>query len=141
LGEFREAVHVAGQRLGQEAMYVRFEEPRVDLIPVAVARPRPPPPQDGAPAVKALAGLVLAPRPNAVQELGVERLSALAQDELLARRPDVRLVREQYLRVLARPAEDPGLNGHVDFLQAGGSEAAVLAALMGSAEYRRLLGL
>jgi hypothetical protein len=39
LGEFRDAVHAAGQRLGQEAMYVRFEEPRVELIPVGGARP------------------------------------------------------------------------------------------------------
>jgi hypothetical protein len=39
LGEFRKAVHDVGRRLGQEAMYVRFEEPRVDLISVAGARP------------------------------------------------------------------------------------------------------
>lgn len=34
LEEFRAAVREAGRRLGQEAMYVRFEEPRVELIPV-----------------------------------------------------------------------------------------------------------
>jgi hypothetical protein len=33
LAEFRHAVHGVGKRLGQEAMYVRFEEPRVELIP------------------------------------------------------------------------------------------------------------
>jgi hypothetical protein len=37
LGEFRRAVHAVGQHLGQEAMYVRFEEPRVELIPVGAA--------------------------------------------------------------------------------------------------------
>ncbi|HVK18732.1 MAG TPA: DUF1772 domain-containing protein [Fimbriiglobus sp.] len=37
LGEFRRAVHGVGQRLGQEVVYVRFEEPRVDLIPVGTA--------------------------------------------------------------------------------------------------------
>jgi uncharacterized membrane protein len=35
LGEFRRAVHAVGRHLGQEAMYVRFEEPRVELIPTA----------------------------------------------------------------------------------------------------------
>jgi hypothetical protein len=39
LDEFRHAVHNVGQRLGQEAMYVRFEEPRVQLIPVGAASP------------------------------------------------------------------------------------------------------
>jgi hypothetical protein len=34
LNEFRRAVHDVGRCLGQEAMYVRFEEPFVDLIPV-----------------------------------------------------------------------------------------------------------
>lgn len=34
LDEFRRAVRAAGLRLGQEAMYVRFEEPRVELIHV-----------------------------------------------------------------------------------------------------------
>jgi hypothetical protein len=38
LGEFRAAVHEVGTRLGQESMYVRFEEPSVDLIPVRTAR-------------------------------------------------------------------------------------------------------
>jgi hypothetical protein len=33
LDEFRDAVRAVGRRLGQEAMYVRFEEPRVELIP------------------------------------------------------------------------------------------------------------
>jgi hypothetical protein len=33
LDEFRTAVRSVGRRLGQEAMYVRFEEPRVELIP------------------------------------------------------------------------------------------------------------
>jgi hypothetical protein len=37
LNEFRLAVHDVGRRLGQEAMYVRFEEPLVDLIPVGAA--------------------------------------------------------------------------------------------------------
>jgi hypothetical protein len=40
LDEFRNAVHDVGKRLGQEAMYVRFEEPRVQLIPVRAAQPR-----------------------------------------------------------------------------------------------------
>jgi hypothetical protein len=39
LDEFRHAVHGVGKRLGQEAMYVRFEEPRVELISVGAARP------------------------------------------------------------------------------------------------------
>src|SRR5262245_29999136 len=39
LDEFRHAVHAVGERLGQEAMYVRFEEPRVELIPVGAAPP------------------------------------------------------------------------------------------------------
>jgi hypothetical protein len=34
LDEFRRAVHGVGKHLGQEAMYVRFEEPRVELIAV-----------------------------------------------------------------------------------------------------------
>src|SRR5262245_26198171 len=34
LGEFRHAVHAVGKHLGQESMYVRFEEPRVELIAV-----------------------------------------------------------------------------------------------------------
>ena len=34
LEEFRRAVYAAGRRLGQEAMYVRFEEPRIELIAV-----------------------------------------------------------------------------------------------------------
>lgn len=34
LGDFRRVVRDAGRRLGQEVMYVRFEEPRVDLISV-----------------------------------------------------------------------------------------------------------
>lgn len=33
LDEFRGAVRTVGRHLGQEAMYVRFEEPRVELIP------------------------------------------------------------------------------------------------------------
>jgi hypothetical protein len=33
LDEFRGVVRAVGRRLGQEAMYVRFEEPRVELIP------------------------------------------------------------------------------------------------------------
>jgi hypothetical protein len=33
LDEFRGAVRAVGQFLGQEVMYVRFEEPRVELIP------------------------------------------------------------------------------------------------------------
>lgn len=37
LDEFRHAIHEVGERLGQEAMYVRFEEPRVELIPVSAA--------------------------------------------------------------------------------------------------------
>jgi hypothetical protein len=38
LTTFRNTVRDVGTRLGQEAMYVRFEEPRVDLIPIAPAR-------------------------------------------------------------------------------------------------------
>ena len=34
LEEFRQAVREVGQRLGQEAMYVRFQESQVELIPV-----------------------------------------------------------------------------------------------------------
>lgn len=34
LAEFRAAVRDVGVCLGQEAMYVRFEEPRVELVPV-----------------------------------------------------------------------------------------------------------
>jgi len=34
LDELRAAVHAVGKRLGQEAMYVRFEAPRVELIAV-----------------------------------------------------------------------------------------------------------
>jgi hypothetical protein len=37
LDEFRVAVHNVGKRLGQEAVYVRFEEPRVELIPMSPA--------------------------------------------------------------------------------------------------------
>lgn len=37
LDEFRVAVHKVGKRLGQEAVYVRFEEPRVELIPMSAA--------------------------------------------------------------------------------------------------------
>jgi hypothetical protein len=37
LNEFRHAVLAVGRRLGQEAMYVRFEEPRVQLISVGAA--------------------------------------------------------------------------------------------------------
>jgi hypothetical protein len=37
LDEFRQAVHDVGRLLDQEAMYVRFEEPRVELVPVARA--------------------------------------------------------------------------------------------------------
>jgi hypothetical protein len=37
LDEFRHAVHAVGKHLGQEAMYVRFDEPRVELIPVGAA--------------------------------------------------------------------------------------------------------
>jgi len=36
---FRRAVHAVGKRLGQEATSVRFEEPRVELIPVGAAHP------------------------------------------------------------------------------------------------------
>jgi hypothetical protein len=39
LDEFRQAVHDVGKRLGQEAMYVRFEEPRVELVSGASALP------------------------------------------------------------------------------------------------------
>jgi hypothetical protein len=35
LGDFRERVREVGRRLGQEAMYVRLEEPRVELLTVA----------------------------------------------------------------------------------------------------------
>lgn len=35
LHEFRGAVQVVGERLGQEAIYVRFEEPRVELVQMA----------------------------------------------------------------------------------------------------------
>jgi hypothetical protein len=38
IDEFRRAVLDVGRRLDQEAMYVRFDEPRVELIPVAAAR-------------------------------------------------------------------------------------------------------
>ena len=37
LDEFRQALHDVGKRLGQEAMYVRFEEPRVELVRVDAA--------------------------------------------------------------------------------------------------------
>jgi hypothetical protein len=39
LNEFRHAVHNVGKRLGQEAMYIRFEEPRIELLIVGAARP------------------------------------------------------------------------------------------------------
>lgn len=42
LGELRAAAHAVGVRLGQEAVYVRFEEPRVEVVPVGADR-RPPP--------------------------------------------------------------------------------------------------
>jgi len=32
IDEFRRAARAAGRKLGQEAMYARFEEPRVDLL-------------------------------------------------------------------------------------------------------------
>ena len=35
LTEFRKTVREVGKRLGQESMYVRFEEPRVELLAVA----------------------------------------------------------------------------------------------------------
>jgi hypothetical protein len=38
LGEFREAVAEVGRRLGQESMYVRFEEPRIELIDIKKGR-------------------------------------------------------------------------------------------------------
>ncbi len=34
MGEFRRVLHEVGRRLGQEAMYVRFEEPFVELLTV-----------------------------------------------------------------------------------------------------------
>jgi len=34
LDRFREIVHQVGQKLGQETIYTRFEEPRVELLPV-----------------------------------------------------------------------------------------------------------
>lgn len=37
LADFRRVVDEMGRRLGQEAVYVRFEEPRVELRPVAPA--------------------------------------------------------------------------------------------------------
>jgi hypothetical protein len=37
LDEFRHAVRGAGTRLGQQAMYVRLEEPRVELVPVGAS--------------------------------------------------------------------------------------------------------
>lgn len=43
LDEFRQQVRQLGKRLGQETMYVRFEEPRIDIISVAptdVSTPR-----------------------------------------------------------------------------------------------------
>lgn len=39
LEEFRQAIHEVGQFLGQEAMYVRFDEARVDLIAVTLPSP------------------------------------------------------------------------------------------------------
>lgn len=36
LEEFRLLVRDLGKRLGQEAMYIRFDEPRVDVVPVEV---------------------------------------------------------------------------------------------------------
>ncbi|MDG3007718.1 hypothetical protein [Paludisphaera mucosa] len=39
LEEFRRAALDVGRHLGQEAVYVRFDEPRVELIPVRSARP------------------------------------------------------------------------------------------------------
>jgi hypothetical protein len=39
LDEFRRTVGEVGRRLGQEAVYIRFDEPRVELIPVAAADP------------------------------------------------------------------------------------------------------
>jgi hypothetical protein len=41
LDEFRGAVRAVGRRLGQETMYVRFEEPRVELIRGAGSEPTP----------------------------------------------------------------------------------------------------
>lgn len=38
LEEFRLVVRDLGKRLGQEAMYIRFDEPRVDVVPVEVER-------------------------------------------------------------------------------------------------------
>jgi hypothetical protein len=38
LERFREVVRAIGRRLGQEAVYVRFEEPRVELIAVRDGR-------------------------------------------------------------------------------------------------------
>lgn len=37
LPDFRQALHEVGRRLGQEAMYVRYEEPRVELLVVEPA--------------------------------------------------------------------------------------------------------
>jgi hypothetical protein len=37
LKDFRRALDAVGRRLGQEAIYVRYEEPRVELRPVAVS--------------------------------------------------------------------------------------------------------
>jgi len=34
LAEFRQTLHEVGHRLGQEMLYVRFEEPRVEVLPV-----------------------------------------------------------------------------------------------------------
>jgi hypothetical protein len=34
LERFREIVHQVGRKLGQETIYTRFEEPRVELLPV-----------------------------------------------------------------------------------------------------------
>jgi hypothetical protein len=39
LADFRRVVDEMGRRLGQEAVYIRFEEPRVELRPVATTGP------------------------------------------------------------------------------------------------------
>jgi hypothetical protein len=43
LDEFRRAVHIVGEHLGQEVVYVRFEQPRVELIVTTAAALRPKP--------------------------------------------------------------------------------------------------
>jgi hypothetical protein len=39
LADFRRSIRAVGQRLGQQEMYVRLEEPRIEVLPVASGLP------------------------------------------------------------------------------------------------------